>query len=189
MLQKTLGCRELCPLCRKQCDQVHDDDILENQIHSCDSGHQIQGFGGNMHAKLNNAITFGCYDPDNNDIVFWKGTEMKWEKFKTHIYNELHWDIENKEGAKELIKLKNVKIWNKIGPFICEYYKAIQSIEIKFQKADASANNKRKIEKAHYILMLDNSGSMSEKEKNGQSRWQNLFSAVTSFIAKFDAAL
>jgi hypothetical protein len=48
MLNKTLGCKEMCPLCRKQCDQCHDDEIPDHQVHRCDSGHQIQGFGGNM---------------------------------------------------------------------------------------------------------------------------------------------
>ena len=109
----------MCPLCRRQCDQVHDDEIIENQIHCCDTGHQIQGFGGNMHKKDNNCITFGCHEMDNKDIVEWKGTDLKWEKFKTVIFNELRWNLDNKDGAKELLKLKNAKIWNKIGPFIC----------------------------------------------------------------------
>jgi hypothetical protein len=39
--------------------------------------------------------------------------------------------------------LKNEKIWNKIGPFICEYYKAFQGIDIKFEKA--YAKNRRDI--------------------------------------------
>jgi hypothetical protein len=37
--------------------------------------------------------------------------------------------------------------------------------------------------------MLDNSLSMSSRDKNGQSCWENLSSAVSSFIAMFDASL
>ena len=131
----------MCPLCRKQCDQVHDDEILENQVHCCDSGHQIQGFGGNMNKRDNSAITFGCYELHDKDTVLWKGSEIKWEKFKTEIYKERRWSLEDKGGAKELIKFKNAKIWNKIGPFICENYKDIHGIDIKFQIADTRVNN------------------------------------------------
>jgi len=35
-----------------------------------------------------------------------------------------------------------MKIWNKIGPFICDYYRLEEGINIKFQKADASAKKK-----------------------------------------------
>jgi hypothetical protein len=76
--------------------------------------------------------------------VLWKGTEIKWEKFKTIIFNELRWSFEHKGGALENDKLKNAIIWNKIGPFICEYYKSIQGINIKFQKADATSFNKNR---------------------------------------------
>jgi hypothetical protein len=66
--------------------------------------------------------------------VLWKGTEIKWEKFKSIIFNELRWSFEHKGGALENVKFKNAKIWNKIGPFICEYYKLNEGIDIKFQK-------------------------------------------------------
>jgi hypothetical protein len=38
-----------------------------------------------MHKKDNNAITLGCNELDDKDIVLWKGTEMKWEKFKLDL--------------------------------------------------------------------------------------------------------
>ena len=67
----------------------------------------------------------------------WKGTDMKWQKFKAVIYSERRWDLDDKnQGAKYIIKEKNMKIWNKIGPFICDYYRLERGINIKFQKAD-----------------------------------------------------
>ena len=42
-------------------------------------GHQIQGFGGNIDKYDNNAITFGCDEMDDKDMVNWKGTAIKWE--------------------------------------------------------------------------------------------------------------
>lgn len=142
-----------------------------------------------MHKKDNNAIILGCNELDDKDIVLWKGTEMKWEKFKSDLRAQRKWDFTDKGGAKENDKLKNAKIWNKIGQFICEYYRGIDNIDIKFVEADATPNKKRKISKVHYILMLDNSGSMTSRDKNGQSCWQNLSSAVSSFLNKFDASL
>ena len=60
----------------------------------------------------------------DKDMVNWKGSNIKWEKFKSKIYSEHRWNLEDiDQEAKKLIKEKNVKIWNKIGPFICEYYK------------------------------------------------------------------
>jgi hypothetical protein len=78
-------------------------------------------------------------------MVVWKGTEKKWENFKSDLRASRKWDFRDNGGAKEYDKLRNAKIWNKIGPFICEYYQAIDKIDIKFQNADANPNKKREI--------------------------------------------
>jgi hypothetical protein len=38
-----------------------------------------------MHKKDNSAIIHGCNELDNKDMVLWKGTEIKWEKFKKDL--------------------------------------------------------------------------------------------------------
>ena len=35
MKMKTLGCDEMCPLCRKQCDQSHNNEASTDRIHKC----------------------------------------------------------------------------------------------------------------------------------------------------------
>ena len=81
MKAKTLGCDQMCPLCRRQCDRDHGVLVPADRIHKCEEGHQIQGFGGNR-AKINNrAITHGCHELDEEDMVFWQGNDMKWKKF------------------------------------------------------------------------------------------------------------
>lgn len=56
------------------------------------------------------------------------------------IYNERRWDlVDEKDGAKQLIKEKNMKIWNLIGPTICDYYRSEQHIDIQFLQADMDA--------------------------------------------------
>ena len=102
----------------------------------------------------------------------YKGTQMNFEKFKALIFKEKKWIFEDKDqGTTQDIKEKNVKIWNKIGPYICDYYRQEQGIDIKFVKADESALKKLSILRVHYILMLDNSESMSRKDSNRESPW------------------
>jgi hypothetical protein len=49
---------------------------------------------------------------------------LRWKRFKRVIYDERRWDLEeNDNGAKQLIKEKNMKIWNLIGKLICYYYR------------------------------------------------------------------
>jgi hypothetical protein len=38
-----------------------------------------------MQQKDNKAIVLGCNELDDKDIVLWKGSEMKWEKFKSDL--------------------------------------------------------------------------------------------------------
>ena len=133
MKTKTLGCDQMCPLCRRQCDQAHDGDVLNDRIHRCEEGHQIQGFGGNRHKLNNRAITYGCHELNEQDKVLWQGNDINWNKFQTIIYKDRRWDLDDKnQGAKQLIKEKNMKMWNLIGPFICDYYRLEQQIDIQF---------------------------------------------------------
>ena len=58
---------------------------------------------------------------------------MKWKQFKEVIYNDRRWNLDARDhGAKQLIKEKNMKIWNLIGPFICDYYLLDNKIDIQF---------------------------------------------------------
>ena len=58
---------------------------------------------------------------------------MKWKRFKDVIYKDRRWNLEDKnQGAKQLIKEKNMKILNMIGPLICDYYRLEQHIDIQF---------------------------------------------------------
>ena len=45
------------------------------------------------------------------------------------------------------------------------------------------------IQKTHYVLMLDMSGSMTDIDENGTSRWQNLKDAVSGFVKIIEADL
>lgn len=63
--------------------------------------------------------------------MLWHGNDLIWTKFKEVIYKERRWDLEDKnQGAKQLLKEKNMKIWNLIGPIICDYYRLEQRMDI-----------------------------------------------------------
>ncbi len=58
------GCNEICPLCLRKCDVIHQKKVDDSNLdkHECkNAGHQILGFGGSYHEKTNFAITYGCH--------------------------------------------------------------------------------------------------------------------------------
>lgn len=58
-------------------------------------------------------------------------------------------------------KEDNIKIWNLIGPILCQYYqKNIKNCKIIFNKADKNSKRMGSVENIMYILVLDSSGSM-----------------------------
>lgn len=61
-----MGCKEHCPMCRKQCDVDHKDhEEIKDQKHECRNGHQMQGFGGSKHFKDNFPILKSCNEIEN----------------------------------------------------------------------------------------------------------------------------
>ena len=52
----------------------------------CEEGHQIQGFGGNMHKVNNRAITYGCHELLDEDRVVWNNNDKSWRIFKDEIF-------------------------------------------------------------------------------------------------------
>ncbi len=70
MREKTLGCNHVCPMCRRKCDEDHNQGAGD-RIHMCEGGHQIQGFGGSRHKVNSYAVTYGCHELEDDDMVFW----------------------------------------------------------------------------------------------------------------------
>lgn len=92
----------------------------------------------------------------DNDIIVYKGDEIKWVKFKIDKFPS--WNFETSSLNIKENRLKNVKIWNLVGEKLCKLYKDIDRISIKYHRAE----NKPPVKapNVHYILMLDDSGSM-----------------------------
>jgi Mg-chelatase subunit ChlD len=72
-----------------------------------------------------------------------------------------------------------VKIWNLIGPIICDYHqKYNRNCKIKFIEADNNAKRLAITENIMYILVLDSSGSMEGK------KWQDVMAESKQFLEK-----
>jgi hypothetical protein len=74
---------------------------------------------------------------------------------------------------------KNVMIWNLIGKDLCKIYNENPlNIGILFKEASNEPFSNIEISKIHYIIMLDDSGSMEGKP------WNDLMNAFTIFLKK-----
>ena len=75
----------MCPLCRRKCDVNHIE-REDEQIHRCSiAGHQLLGFGGSFHAKNDLAITYGCHEMENKDLVLFEGEMIPWQTFQQNF--------------------------------------------------------------------------------------------------------
>jgi predicted RNA-binding protein with PUA domain len=94
-----------------------------------------------------------CNELKDSDEVVFLGDVMKWITFKDK-FKKWKFTTSNKHKLN-LVRAKNVKIWNYLGNEICKYYLIEKKININFIKA-----SNKPISKIHYIVMLDRSGSM-----------------------------
>ena len=64
-----IGCPIVCPMCRKQCDFIHEE--ADNMKHDFENGacHQFIGFGGNKTKHGNIAITNTCNEIRDDQFV------------------------------------------------------------------------------------------------------------------------
>jgi len=129
-----MGCPLYCPLCRRQCDKQHNvDQSIEQTRHECESGHQIQSFGGSYNQDDKLAVTISCCEIRNNDQVNYEGDVIKWIVFKEKpILRNWFYDVEKDDQA--INREKNVKIWNLLGQKICTLYNN-DGNPIRFQEA------------------------------------------------------
>ncbi|CAD8070845.1 unnamed protein product [Paramecium primaurelia] len=155
---KQIGCLEFCPICKRKCDQEIDDN---NHQHQCRNGHQLRGMSGVLigcHPSL-----YTCEEIQDDFFISELETQniKKWKEIK-QIYNTWLFSCLTKDELN-LQKEKFMKIWNNnIGQMICKklteeigkdiFYVPKQEVEL-----GANSGNQKT---AHYILMLDDSGSM-----------------------------
>ena len=86
------------------------------------------------------------------------------------------------EEDKKKMKAKNVLIWNLLGEQLCLKYQQ-KGVKIEYLEATEEYQEQFQAdETVHYIMCLDESGSMSG------SPWRELMSAVSSFFSQLEAS-
>ena len=119
-----IGCPSQCPSCGKLC---------ERELHPNDgkcrikTGHQICSMGGKVwhNDSERTAVLFMCDDYQDNTRVALPGCYTKWGKFKEKC--GFAWDLTLPTEEKYAIlqrynREKMMKIWNKFGEAILQYY-------------------------------------------------------------------
>ncbi|CAF2128208.1 unnamed protein product [Rotaria magnacalcarata] len=173
LLDLARGCQNLCPCCNRPCDVNHSKTLSEQggkyNKHNCNTGHQFRCMGGTKLEITNEASVKLCEEMNENDIIVTlAGKRLTWTEFKKEHDD---WEFPNKITLESDVFVKRRTkfsiIWSKIGPVLCgnkDYYPDMVFVE----------NNEAHPE--HFILLLDNSGSMWGEP------WKKLLEAVEKFI-------
>jgi energy-coupling factor transporter ATP-binding protein EcfA2 len=128
---KAIGCTEMCPCCKRCCDEDHSKHRsisvgqLENK-HKCISGHQYRGMAGYALKKDKLASLKVCGFVKDFEKVEFEGKYYKWKDFKdkfplwqfevpTQVDNAI---IQNQQNWM-------AKFWSYVGPSICKEYPAM----------------------------------------------------------------
>lgn len=84
---------------------------------------------------------------------------MRWIELKNGKLK--NWNFKQNQTQIDLARKTQIKLWNLIGSLVCKRYSRDCGNKIEWQRAElilpAEGN---KLIKVHYILMLDESGSM-----------------------------
>ncbi|CAK76938.1 unnamed protein product (macronuclear) [Paramecium tetraurelia] len=152
---RQIGCLQFCPLCKRKCDQEIDD---SSHKHQCQNGHQLRGMTGVLIGSHPSLYTCEEIQDDYQISLLETSIIKKWKDIK-QLYNGWIFSCLSKDELN-IQKEKFMKIWNdNIGRMIC--IKLTQEIGkdvfyVPKQEVQLGGNQKT----AHYILILDDSGSM-----------------------------
>ncbi|CAK65435.1 unnamed protein product (macronuclear) [Paramecium tetraurelia] len=146
-----IGCRQCCPTCKRKCDQ----DNVDGHSHRCRNGHLLRVMAGIL---INNMPSlYQCEEIKQHYLVkeFNQESTNNMSQLK-EIYQDWAFDDNINEQTKE----KFTTFWKNNGKEFCQYRFSREGKEFKF------VENQVEIQAAqqpsfHYIILLDDSGSMS----------------------------
>ena len=175
LLDKVLGCPDLCPCCNRPCDvdhtQIQSKPGSKYNEHRCLSGHALRAMNGYKFEVTQEASLLMCDQIKNDHIIVVDSRRYQWSVFKI---DHPDWVFDSSLNRMELnlVHKKFLTIWAKIGPKLCEVY------EMMFVTHNTERILKNVIHKAyHFILLLDASSSMGT-----ETRWDYLMDAVKKFL-------
>ena len=83
---------------------------------------------------------------------------MRWIELKNGKLK--HWNFTKNQIQIDSSRLTQIKLWNLIGGLVCKRYSRECGYRIEWQRAERNIPQDGKLIKVHYIMMLDDSGSM-----------------------------
>lgn len=187
MMSLARGCAVLCPCCSRQCDANHtkikSEPGSEFNKHCCKTGHQFRCMGGFKMELTNESSVKMCEEMKDNDMIVTNGNQrISWAEFKSR---HKEWEFGNEQSLTankfSELRLKYTMIWQMIGEKFCrDYFPGMVFV----MKNTALAH--------HFILLLDNSGSMrhhgslilglNQARDTINDRWSSLIKAVEKFV-------
>ncbi|CAF1085768.1 unnamed protein product [Adineta steineri] len=173
LLSKAKGCEILCPCCVRPCDVDHTKTKAasgsEYNKHQCQTGHQYRCMGGTKLEYTNEASVKMCEEIKDDDMIVTSTGRISWKEFKD-IHTDWDFDTRHLSATKiEELRMKYATIWGLIGKKLCnDFYPGMAYVETNVEPTQ------------HFILLLDNSGSMRGSAPN--SRWSDLLNAVERFL-------
>jgi len=171
-ISRVKGCETKCPCCGRLCDAEHYKVQTEigspTNRHKCNRGHQFRGMNGCKFEQSNKPSFKMCDSMTNNDVIRYSNKNYSWSEFK-QLYPK--WDFERE--SNQLVNdwtSRCTYIWSIIGKELCNKHNMTYT---QLAVDDSSSN----ILPIHFILVLDDSGSMSLDNK-----WPHLVQSVRNFL-------
>ncbi|CAD8166787.1 unnamed protein product [Paramecium pentaurelia] len=156
---KQIGCEESCPFCKRKCDLQFD----SNHKHQCRNGHQLRGMSGVLVGC--NPSLFTCEEiQDYCTVQIMETKSIKYWGDIKDIYNDWLFSYIDVTEKRVFLKQKFTNIWNlNVGQVICKSLTQEIGKEIQFitQEIFDKEQTQRAPKPIHYVIMFDDSGSMS----------------------------
>ena len=160
-----IGCPSQCPSCGKFCEREIHPNNGQCQI---TTGHQISSMGGKVWNtdEKKTAVSHMCDDYKDYTQVLTRGDSIsEWGEFKDKC-SAWDWELSTNEKYKSKqhsYRDKMIKIWNKFGPGILNYYREKDGTGITFVPYTTYEEvNTSLLPLDYYIcFVIDGTGSMS----------------------------
>ena len=170
-LARLKGCETNCPCCGRSFDAEHYKVKTEigsaTNKHKCNRGHQFRGMNGFKYENSNLPSFKICETMKDTDLIRSSNKDIKWSDYKA-LNSKWNFDNDSNQNAIDWTN-KCPYIWSMIGKDLCVNF------DMKFTRIAIDENSSESCGPLHYILVLDESGSM-------RGCWSDLLKSVESFL-------
>ena len=166
------GCETKCPCCGRLCDAEHYKVKTEigssTNRHKCNRGHQFRGMNGCKFEHSNKPSFKMCEAIADNEYFRHSNKNITWAEFK-QLYHKWDFESDSTQALNDWTS-RCTYIWSIIGKELCDEH------QMTYQKIAKDESGPKAVP-IHFILVLDDSGSMS-----GANKWSHLVESVRSFL-------